>query len=43
MIMAWAAGKVRLHEMLRAWLIVYIGNFIGAVGTAMLVCSRGST
>ena len=31
MVMAWAAGKVRLHEMLRAWLIVYIGNFIGAI------------
>ena len=34
MVMAWAAGKVRLREMLRAWAIVYVGNFIGAVGTA---------
>lgn len=41
MVMAWAAGKVRLHEMLRAWLIVYIGNFIGAVGTAILVFLSG--
>lgn len=41
MIMAWAAGKVPLHEMLRAWLIVYIGNFIGATGTAMLVFLSG--
>ena len=41
MVMAWAAGKVRLREMLRAWLIVYIGNFIGATGTAMLVFLSG--
>jgi formate transporter len=41
MVMAWAAGKVRLREMLRAWLIVYIGNFIGATGTALLVFLSG--
>ena len=41
MVMAWAAGKVRLLEMLRAWLIVYIGNFIGALGTALLVFLSG--
>ena len=31
MVMAWAAGKVSLKEMLRAWAIIYVGNFIGAV------------
>jgi formate/nitrite transporter len=41
MVMAWAAGKVQLREILRAWLIVYIGNFIGAIGTAMLVFLSG--
>ena len=41
MVMAWAAGEVRLREMLRAWTIVYIGNFIGAVGTAALVFLSG--
>ena len=41
MVMAWAAGKVRLREMLRAWAIVYAGNFIGAVGTAGLVFLSG--
>jgi formate transporter len=41
MVMAWAAGKLRLRDMLRAWLIVYIGNFIGAVGTALLVFLSG--
>jgi formate/nitrite transporter len=41
MVMALAAGKVRLREMLRAWLIVYVGNFIGAIGTALLVFFSG--
>ncbi len=41
MVMAWAAGKVRLIEMLRAWAIVYVGNFIGSIGTAVLVLLSG--
>jgi formate transporter len=41
MVMAWAAGKVGTVEMLRAWLIVFVGNFIGGVGTAALVFLSG--
>jgi formate transporter len=41
MVMAWAAGKVSPREMLRAWAIVYVGNFIGAVGTAGIVFLSG--
>lgn len=41
MVMAWAAGKVKLMEMLRAWSIIYIGNFIGAFATAVLVYLSG--
>jgi formate transporter len=41
MVMALAAGKVQLREMLRAWAIVYAGNFIGAAGTAALVFLSG--
>jgi formate/nitrite transporter len=41
MVMAWAARKVRLGEMLRVWSIVYVGNFIGATGTAVLVYLSG--
>jgi formate transporter len=41
MVMAWAAGKVRLAEMLRAWAIIYVGNFIGAIGMALLVYLSG--
>jgi len=41
MVMAWAARKLSLGEMLRAWTIVYAGNFVGAVGTALLVYLSG--
>jgi formate transporter len=41
MVMAWAAGKVSARQILRAWTIVYIGNFIGAAGTALLVFLSG--
>jgi formate/nitrite transporter len=41
MVMAWAAGKVKLAEMLRAWTIIYVGDFIGALGTALLVYLSG--
>ncbi len=37
MVMAWAGGKVSLGEVLRAWGLVYIGNFAGAAATAVLV------
>jgi formate/nitrite transporter len=36
-VMAWAAGEVRLRDMMRVWVLVYAGNFIGAVSTAALV------
>jgi formate transporter len=41
MVMALAASKVSLTEMLRAWAIVYFGNFLGAIGTALLVYLSG--
>ena len=40
-VMAWAAGKVPLRRMLRVWAIVYVGNFVGAAGTALLVFLSG--
>ena len=36
-VMAWASGKVRTIALLRNWGIVYAGNFIGSIGTAVLV------
>lgn len=35
--MAWAEGKISTGELLRNWVIVCIGNFIGAAGLAVLV------
>src|SRR5512140_646796 len=36
-VMAWASGKVTLGQLLRNWGIVYLGNFVGAIGTAALM------
>lgn len=41
MVMALAARKITPAQMLRAWGIVYVGNFVGAVGTAVLVFLSG--
>lgn len=36
-VMAWANGKVTAGALLRNWGIVYVGNFVGSVGTAALM------
>jgi formate transporter len=36
-VMAWASGKVSGRALLRNWGIVYVGNFVGSFGTAVLV------
>jgi formate/nitrite transporter FocA (FNT family) len=36
-VMAWAGRKVSTFGLLRNWTIVYIGNFVGALGTAVLM------
>jgi formate/nitrite transporter len=41
MVMALASRRIRIGEMLRAWAIVYLGNLVGAVGTALLVFLAG--
>ena len=35
--MAWADGKISTFELLRNWVIVCVGNFIGAASLALLV------
>jgi len=40
-IMAWASGKVTTVQLLRNWLIVYIGNFVGSCATAILMFVSG--
>ncbi len=36
-VMAWASGKVTTTALLRNWVIVYLGNFVGSVFTAVMV------
>jgi formate transporter len=36
-VMAWAGRKVSTPGLLRNWGVVYLGNFIGAIGTALLL------
>jgi formate/nitrite transporter len=40
-VMAWASCKVSTAKLLRNWSIVYLGNFIGSLGTALLVFLSG--
>jgi formate transporter FocA len=40
-VMACAGGKVRAAAMLRNWAIVYAGNFVGALATAVLLYLSG--
>lgn len=41
MIMAYASRRITLAALLRAWCLVYLGNIVGAVGTAALVFAAG--
>jgi formate/nitrite transporter len=41
MIVAWASRRISIAALLRAWLLVYAGNIIGALGTAALVFLAG--
>lgn len=36
-VMAWASGKVSGRSLLQNWVIVYAGNFLGSIGTAILM------
>ncbi|HEX9334025.1 MAG TPA: formate/nitrite family transporter [Anaerolineales bacterium] len=36
-VMAWANGKVTGSALLRNWLIVYLGNFVGSIGAVILM------
>ncbi len=41
LVMAWADGKISSVELLRNWGIVFSGNFIGALGLAIMVFLSG--
>jgi formate/nitrite transporter len=40
-VLAMADGRVTIRELLRNWAIVYLGNFVGSLGTALLVHFSG--
>jgi formate transporter FocA len=40
-VMAWASGKVSTPALVRNWVLVYLGNFVGALATAALVFASG--
>ena len=40
--MAWASRQITTKQILRNWVLVYIGNFFGSVGTALLVYWSGT-
>jgi formate/nitrite transporter len=39
--MAWASRRISIGAVIRNWVIVYIGNLVGAAGTAVLVVAAG--
>jgi formate transporter len=41
MIVACASRRISIAALLRAWLLVYLGNIVGAIGTAALVFLAG--
>lgn len=40
--MAWASRAISTRDLLRNWGIVYVGNFVGATATALLVLASGT-
>ncbi|MTI64336.1 formate/nitrite transporter family protein [Methylophaga sp.] len=40
-VMAYVDGKVTLGQLLKNWLIVYLGNFIGAMGILLMIYLSG--
>jgi formate/nitrite transporter len=41
-VMAWASGRVKTPALLRNWVVVFAGNFVGAVATAFAVGLAGT-
>lgn len=41
-VMGWASGRVTSGNLLRNWIVVYIGNLIGALATAAIVYFAGA-
>jgi formate transporter len=40
-VMAWVGGKLALGQLVRNWVIVYLGNLVGSLGTVILMQLTG--
>lgn len=40
-VMAWASRRITTTKLLRNWVLVYIGNFLGSIGVAVLLFFSG--
>ena len=41
-VMGWASGQITTGKLLRNWIVVYLGNFMGALATAAIVYFAGA-
>jgi formate transporter len=41
MVVAWANGKINIGAVMKNWLVVYAGNFVGSLGAAALMYASG--
>ncbi len=41
MVMAWASGRLNSRRIVRAWALVWLGNLVGSLGSALLVLLAG--
>jgi formate transporter len=41
MVMTWASGKLKFGALMRVWVVVWFGNLLGAVATALLIFLSG--
>ncbi len=41
LVLAWMDGRISIAKLLRNWVIVYLGNFVGALGLVLLMWASG--
>lgn len=43
LVMAWTSGRISLEELLRNWTVIWVANFVGAAGLALVVVLSNHT
>ncbi len=41
LVMSWASGRITVQEMVRVWVLVWLGNLVGALGLAVIIFLSG--